>query len=239
MIEDALYVPDMKTLTLVSPCQLFRSQGIKTYFNDENCLVLPDGSSINFSESNRSYILKIEPLDTVMMNYGRDDVTKFMSVEGIELCFKLSSDTVVTSELIHHRCCHFSPDRINASLPFVTGLCQVPRYFCHDCLRGGMKAPSVLPPRKKTDVNRVTKPTSRRNLAISSGPTRALYPCRNRTATSGGSLSWTTRRGASTCTSCATTPLRSSRSACNPSSPTTLRVPPQGRRQAPRQVPRD
>ena len=85
MIEDALYVPDMKTLTLVSPCQLFRSQGIKTYFNDENCLVLPDGSSINFSESNLSYILKIEPLDTVMMNYGRDDVTKFMSVEGIEL----------------------------------------------------------------------------------------------------------------------------------------------------------
>ena len=123
MIEDALYVPDMKTLTLISPCQLFRSQGIKTYFNDENCLVLPDGSSINFSESNRSYILKIEPLDTVMKNYDRNDVTKFMTAEGIELCFKLSSDTVVTSELIHRRCCHFSPDRINASLPFVTGLC--------------------------------------------------------------------------------------------------------------------
>ena len=161
MIEDALYVPDMKSLTLVSPQQLYRSQDIKTYFNDENCLVLPDGTSINFSETNRSYILKIEPLDKEMMNYDRNDVTKFMSAECLEQCFKLSSDIPVTAELVHRRCCHFSPDRINASLPFVTGLCQVPRYFCHDCLRGGMKAPSVLPPRKKSDVNRVAKPKSK------------------------------------------------------------------------------
>ena len=167
MIENALYVPAMKTLTLVSPCQLYRSQGIKTYFNDENCLVLPDGSSINFSECNRSYILKIVPLDPEMMNYGHDDVIKFMSAECLEHCFKLSSDTpVVTPELIHRRCCHFSADRINASLSFITGLedsglTQVPRYFCHDCLRGGMKAPSVLPPRKKADSNRVAKPKSK------------------------------------------------------------------------------
>jgi len=159
IIEDALYVPDMKGLTLISPHQLYRSQGVKTYFNDENCLVLADGTTIPFSEANRSYILKIKPLDEEELNYSRDDLAEFASAECLSQCFKLTPDTI-TAELAHRRCCHFSPDRINASIPFVSGLCKVPRFFCNDCLRGGMKAPSVLPPRKKSDVNRVAKPKS-------------------------------------------------------------------------------
>ena len=125
--------------------------------------MLPGGSTVEFSETNKSYVLEIKPLDKEVQDYDCNDVAKFMSTDCLKECFKLSSDsaTEITAELIHRRCCHFSPDRINASLTFVTGLCQVPRFFCHDCLRGGMKAPSVLPPRKKTDVNRVTKPKSK------------------------------------------------------------------------------
>ena len=159
IVENALYVPDMKELTLISPKQLFRSHGIRTYFNDENYLKLPDGATVEFTETSKSYILKIEPLDDELRKFDASNASEFASAECLERCLALAP-AELTAELVHRRCCHFSPDRISDSLPYVKGICKVPRFHCHDCLRGGMKAPSVQPQRKQSDNAKPIKPKS-------------------------------------------------------------------------------
>ena len=147
VVKDALCVPAMKNLTLVSPKQLFRCNNIRTYFNDENCLVMPNGTKISFDETNKSYILKILPLDQHTLDLGPDNVADFLSGDLPAEAFSLAP-AEITAELIHRRCCHFSPDRISASHEHVAGLSPVPRHHCIHCVRGGMKAPPGRAPRR-------------------------------------------------------------------------------------------
>jgi hypothetical protein len=58
-IEGSLCVPEMGDLTLISPKQLFHGNGIRTEFNDIRRLTLPSGDIVKFTETNKSYILKI------------------------------------------------------------------------------------------------------------------------------------------------------------------------------------
>ena len=109
IVENALYVPDMKELTLISPKQLFRSHGIRTYFNDENYLKLPDGATVEFTETSKSYILKIEPLDDELRKFDASNASEFASAEfsrGASLSHQLnlpqssSTAAAATSRLI-------------------------------------------------------------------------------------------------------------------------------------------
>ena len=158
VVKDALCVPAMKNLTLVSPKQLFRCNNIRTYFNDENCLVMPNGTKISFDETNKSYILKILPLDQSTLNLGPDNVAEFLSGDLPAEAFSLAP-AEITAELIHRRCCHFSPDRISASHEHVAGLSPVPRHHCIHCVRGGTKAPPGRAPRR-VPSNPSAKPKS-------------------------------------------------------------------------------
>jgi hypothetical protein len=66
-IEGSLCVPEMGDLTLISPKQLFHGNGIRTEFNDIRRLTLPSGDIVKFTETNKSYILKIRPLDAKLL----------------------------------------------------------------------------------------------------------------------------------------------------------------------------
>jgi hypothetical protein len=139
-IADSMCVPEMGDLTLISPKQLFHGSGIRTEFNDIRRLTLPSGEIIKFTETNKSYILKIRPLDAKLLR----------SQKVLALAPAPPVLPSVAPDLVHRRMCHFSPDRISASLHLVKGLCNVPRHFCLPCVRGGMKAPPIHPPGKST-----------------------------------------------------------------------------------------
>jgi hypothetical protein len=66
-IADSLCVPEMGDLTLISPKQLFHGSGIRTEFNDIRRLTLRNGEIVKFTETNKSYILKIRPLDAKLL----------------------------------------------------------------------------------------------------------------------------------------------------------------------------
>jgi hypothetical protein len=148
-IADSLCVPEMGDLTLISPKQLFHGSGIRTEFNDIRRLTLPNGEIVKFTETNKSYILKIRPLDAKLLR----------SQKVFALAPAPPTLPSVAPDLVHRRCCHFSPDRISASLHLVKGLCHVPRHFCLACVRGGMKAPPIHPAGKST-TNWPAKPKS-------------------------------------------------------------------------------
>ena len=75
---------------------------------------MPNGTKISFDETNKSYILKILPLDQSTLNLGPDNVAEFLSGDLPAEAFSLAP-AEITAELIHRRCCHFSP--LTASLP--------------------------------------------------------------------------------------------------------------------------
>ena len=118
--------------TLLSPKSMFRLQGIKTYLNDELYFMLPDGTRVDFDETERNFVV-----------YFVDNPDFILDVKAFAL-----NVTPVTADLIHGRMVHFSWDRIRASeeysvgIPFDSLPDQIIRKPCHNCLKG-------MPPRKK------------------------------------------------------------------------------------------
>ena len=53
--SNALYVPAMGSLTLISSKQLFNESGVKCYFNDDPHLMSSSGLRINFAEDEKGY----------------------------------------------------------------------------------------------------------------------------------------------------------------------------------------
>ena len=90
-LTGALYVPELKA-TLISPKQMFREQKIRSYFNDELCFVLPNGTVIHFEETHRNYRLPFASTNR--------DVEIFVSAAKIA--------PPITADLIHQRLGHFS-----------------------------------------------------------------------------------------------------------------------------------
>ena len=133
LIPGSFYVESLGSLTLVSPRQLFRSQNIKTFFNDVCVFVLPNGSRVPFTETEKGYEAEID----------------------CNFCLDASSATVyeaanispeLTSQLIHERCCHFSNDRLSQSVDATRGLLRrIERHHCPACVKGGSKRPPARP----------------------------------------------------------------------------------------------
>ena len=201
-IEDLLCVPAMGNLTLISPKQLFHGNGIRTELNDVSRLTLPSGEIVKFTETNKSYILKIRPLDAMLL-----ESQKVFSLAASPPSALPVPSVAPAQDLIHRRCCHFFPDCISASLHLFKGLCLVPRHFCLSCLRGGMKAPPIRPPGKSTtDWPAKLKSEAFGDLVWSDVCT--FYPYLSPSGSSGGVSSWTTQRVSWLCTSSAVTPRR-------------------------------
>ena len=57
--SNALYVPAMGNLTLISPKQLFNESGVKWYFNDDPHMMSSSGIRINFSEDEKGYSISL------------------------------------------------------------------------------------------------------------------------------------------------------------------------------------
>ena len=130
-LQDSILVKGLNC-TLLSPKSMFKLQGIKTFFNDDLYFVLPDGTHVDFDETERNYLV-----------YFVDDPDFILEAKAFTL-----NITPVTAGLIHSRMVHFFWDRIRASEDCTTGLPfdslpdQLIRKPCVKCLEG-------VPPRRK------------------------------------------------------------------------------------------
>ena len=146
VVKNSYYVP-MMPVTLVSTKALFRYHGIRTYFNDDLYLKLPDDTIIGFVETKNNYTLILDGDDTSTLNIIREPL--FMKQLGTTPAFfnsTLRDPIPFTWTLAHGRFTHFSPTRLLASLPFLesSGLDQLgvqPRSKppCIACVKGGFR----------------------------------------------------------------------------------------------------
>ena len=98
----ALYVPSMP-VTLISTKALFENEGIRTYFNDELWLALPDGDYVRFIETRTNYTIQFiddaEPTPVSVHDAPKD----FPAAHAITLREPLPVDW----DLAHMRMVHF------------------------------------------------------------------------------------------------------------------------------------
>ena len=116
-VPHSLYVPKMP-VTLISTKALFKYNGIRTYFNDELYMLLPDGQEVYFVETCTNYTLLFADDDESV----RATRTPVRQKAVHENRLTLRHPEHLTWDLCHERCCHFNPERINASIDYVTGL---------------------------------------------------------------------------------------------------------------------
>ena len=138
-LPNSLHVPKMGALVLISPRQLYAEQGIKTYFNDNNVMLLPNGDVVPFEVDGKGYSLEIEAVATT---------DAALIAECLALC------PYVNDDLNHIRCCHFSSGRLKSSCSAVIGvsLDKIGPCDCQACVRGGIKCPHA--PRQITNAAR-------------------------------------------------------------------------------------
>ena len=113
-VGGSLYVPSMP-VTLISTKALFRREGIRSYFNDELRLILPDGDVVRFHETQTNYTLPFaDDTDVIVC------LPEFNTSNATTLITLLNPEPLEW-ELAHDRYVHFNPKRILASEPYVTG----------------------------------------------------------------------------------------------------------------------
>ena len=105
-LKHSLLVPGMP-VTLISTKSIFKHEGIRTYFNDELRLILPNGDIVRFVETRRNYTLAF-----------CDDTTPIVAVACH--AFTRANPLPLDWSLAHARLVHFSPERILASENFVS-----------------------------------------------------------------------------------------------------------------------
>ena len=142
--EQSLLVPDMH-VTLISPQSLFQCHGIRTYFNDELYMLLPNGDRVHFSQTGTNYILALEDgpgYDEVLRDARNGKVTSLYRSQKVTLLEPLP----ITHDLIHQRIMHFSWDKLIRSREYVEGI-DLSKFsghadgthICHDCIRGAFR----------------------------------------------------------------------------------------------------
>ena len=138
-LPNSLYVPGL-CATLVSTKSLFKDQQVRTYFNDELRLVLPDSRHIRIHETPTNYILRLaEPPLLSAFN------------AQVERARGPSSIPKTRPAPVHARLAHFSYERINDSIGKVKGLSKrLQKESCDACFRGG----SHKPPTQKSTQRR-------------------------------------------------------------------------------------
>lgn len=147
-VEKALYIAGLNQLVLVSPRTLFKLQGIRSYYNDEMYMLLPNGFQLPFVETATGWSLDAvdfdaTPLTFKQVQYALDwvasvNVTANGTVHSSVVKSTLPTD--VPFSTVHERCMHSSFERIVASdkctrgLP-ITNLVK-PTEPCRHCIRG-------------------------------------------------------------------------------------------------------
>ena len=134
-VPHSLHVPEIP-VTLVSTKALLRYCGIRTYFNDELCMVLPNGTLLEFVETPTNYTVFFadddESLVTVIRKPNKTawpwvnptSETKTVGPPALAASARMTlrEPLPITWDLVHDRCAHFNPERIWDSVPYVTGL---------------------------------------------------------------------------------------------------------------------
>jgi len=143
-VPGSLYVPDMP-VTLISTKSLFSHCGIRTYFNDELVMVLPDGTRIEFVETRTNYTVAFVG-DTEQIVAMRTPTREPPAPHCHDSRVTLRNPLPLTWDLCHERFCHFNPERISASQEFVKGidiasLGKPSRHAqpCIHCIRGAFR----------------------------------------------------------------------------------------------------
>ena len=137
---NSLYVPKMP-VTLVSTKALFRELGIRTYFNDELVFVTSSGERIGFVETPVNYTVLFDDDPTTIIAVSREPIQP-----DAHFTATLREPLPMTWDLCHGRFCHFSPTRMQASLPYLVNagfdnLGPKPRSDvpCIHCIRGSFR----------------------------------------------------------------------------------------------------
>ena len=158
-VPHSLHVEEMP-VTLVSTKALLRYCGIRTYFNDELCMVLPDGTLVGFVETPTNYTVLFADDDPSLIHIiRRPNKTQWPWVSSSPASKPPATSTLAASarttlreplpltwDLIHGRCVHADPERIADSEPYVIGLgitkLGTPsrvRKPCTDCIIGAFR----------------------------------------------------------------------------------------------------
>jgi hypothetical protein len=115
--SNALYVPAMGDLTLISPKQLFNESGIKCFLNGDPHLMSASGIRIDFKEDAKGYSINLSiPTANELSKVRKawDDAQSKMKTAAAMTADVEASDHF-SPALVHERFCHFSFDRIAAS----------------------------------------------------------------------------------------------------------------------------
>ena len=147
-VEKALYIPELGSLILVSPRTLFKLQGIRSYYNDEMFILLPNGYELPMVETSTGWSVDAAEFDAThltaeQVKYSLDWVAAVnVSASGCvhSSVVKANLPTDVPFSTVHERCMHGSFERIVASDKctrglVVTGLVK-PKDPCRHCIRG-------------------------------------------------------------------------------------------------------
>ncbi|NCF77925.1 MAG: DDE-type integrase/transposase/recombinase, partial [Proteobacteria bacterium] len=136
----SFYVPDMP-VTLVSTKALFRRCRIRVYFNDELVLVTSTGERIGFIETAVNYLLLFDGDDASDVTPTRTPVQPDANFTAT-----LRDPIPITWDLCHSRFCHFSPSRMQASIPYLEN-CGFDKFGpkprsdrpCDHCVKGSFR----------------------------------------------------------------------------------------------------
>ena len=147
-VENALYIAGLGHLVLVSPRTLFKLQGIRSYYNDEMFMLLPNGYQLPFVETTTGWSLDAVDFDASCLTvdqvqYALDWVAAVnVTANGTahSSVVKSTLPTDVPFSTVHERCMHGSFERIVASDKctrglVVTGLVK-PKDPCPHCISG-------------------------------------------------------------------------------------------------------
>ena len=133
-------------VTLISPKALYNFCNIRTYYNDELCMVLPDGQIVGFYETKISYIIPFDGDTTAIQVTRKPNNAKWPWVIPVAHRTTLRDPLPLTWDLLHERCAHVSPERIFGSSEYVSGI-DIPnlgaqsrnRKVCIGCIRGAFR----------------------------------------------------------------------------------------------------
>ena len=146
VIRDAIFVPGLRNNTiLISPRNLYRRQGIKTYFNDELHMLLPNGTKVYIAETGTAYMIEVGDWDVTNLSLEAVNTIDCWQQGAATSDWKPQSENgneaamvseVVSPDRIHARCMHASFSRLAASAPYVSGMdltaLSKPGH-CNDC----------------------------------------------------------------------------------------------------------
>ena len=144
MVPHSFYVPQMP-VTLISTKALFR-MNIRTYFNDELIMILPNNDVVEFVETPTNYTLLFAG-DSAKVPVVRKPSSVVESLHSANAATTLREPLPLTWELIHSRFVHFSLPKISASAPYLENipfkdlgtLQHGQQCVCPACVRGAFR----------------------------------------------------------------------------------------------------